>query len=178
MMVLNIHPLKFTNIKLLNNLKIRLSFIFDEVNIINTLVDIEESYNLQRRQFYSTKILSSFKKSNPITDGYVLILTEMDLYVPVLTHIFGEAELNGNYSIVSTCRLHEEFYSSNGNSDLVLERTYKEIIHELGHNFGLIHCIDWSCVMHSSSGIEDVDLKRSLFCNNCKLSLKVKGIQI
>lgn len=177
-MVLNIHPLKFTNFKLLNNLKFRLNFIFDEVKIVNTLIDVEDSYNLQRRQFYSTKILDSFKKLNPATTDYVLILTEMDLYVPVLTHIFGEAELNGNYSIVSTCRLHEEFYSSNGNSDLVIERTYKEIVHELGHNFGLIHCIDWSCVMHSSSGIEEVDLKKSLFCSNCKLLLNEKGIKI
>lgn len=177
-MVLNIHPLKFTNIKLLNNLKIRLNFIFDEVNVINTLIDIEESYSPQRRQFYSTKILNTFKKSNPLPQCYELIITEMDLFVPVLTYIFGEAEFNGKFSIVSTCRLHEEFYSSNGNSDLVLERSYKEIIHELGHNFGLKHCKDWSCVMHSSSGIEDVDLKKSLFCSNCKLFLNEKGIKV
>ncbi len=109
MMDLTILPLKFTNSQLLNDLIIRLKFIFDEVRIVYTLIDIEESYNVQRRQFYSTKILNSVKKSNPVSEGYVLILTEMDLFVPVLTHIFGEAELNGNYSIVSTCRFMKNF---------------------------------------------------------------------
>lgn len=177
-MDLTILPLKFTNSQLLNDLIIRLKFIFNEVRIIYTLIDIEDSYNVQRRQFYSTKILNSVKRSNPVSEGYVLILTEMDLFVPVLTHIFGEAELSGNYSIVSTCRLNEEFYTSERNPELVIERTYKEIVHELGHNFGLLHCTDWQCVMHSSSGIEEVDLKDSLFCHNCKLILESKGIKI
>lgn len=177
-MDLTILPLKFTNSQLLKDLIIRLKFIFDEVRVVYTLIDIEESYNVQRRQFYSTKILNSVKKSNPVSEGYVLILTEMDLFVPVLTHIFGEAELNGNYSIVSTCRLYEEFYTSERNPELVIERTYKEIVHELGHNFGLLHCSDWQCVMHSSSGIEEADLKNSLFCHNCKLILESKEIKI
>lgn len=171
-------PLKFTNEQLLKDLLFRLRFVFDKVNVLNMLIDIEHSYSFQRRQFYSTKILESVKKSSPVNEGFVLIITDMDLFVPVLTHIYGEAELNGRFSIVSVCRLHEEFYTSESNPKLLLERSYKEIIHEIGHNVGLKHCKDWKCVMHSSSGIEEVDIKGNLFCKDCHILAENKGFVI
>lgn len=176
-MSLVILPLKFTNLKLLDELKLRLSFHFETIRVENPEIDAEEAYNVQRQQYYSTKIIEAVKKQGKWTDDYNLILTEIDLFVPVLTHIYGEAELRGRYSIVSTCRLHEEFYTSERNTELLLERTYKEIMHELGHNFGLLHCKDWQCVMHSSSGIEEVDLKSSLYCDSCKTNLLTKEIK-
>jgi archaemetzincin len=91
----------------------------------------------------------------------------VDIFVPALTFIFGEAQLNGKHSIVSVCRLHEEFYTSVTNNELLFERTIKEILHELGHNFGLRHCVDWNCVMHASHGIEEVDIKGNSYCRNC-----------
>lgn len=172
-MNLTILPLKFTNLRLLEELKLRLSFHFNSINVINSEIDVEETYNIQRQQYFSTKILEVAKRVHSETEGYILIITEMDLYVPVLTHIYGEAELRGRYSIVSTCRLHEEFYTSERNSELLLERTFKEIMHELGHNFGLLHCEDWECVMHSSIGIEEVDLKHSLYCEDCKSKIQI-----
>ena len=174
-MQLTILPLKFTNEQLLKDLLFRLRFVFEKVNVLYALINLEQSYSPQRRQFYSTKIIESVKKFNPVSEGYVLILTEIDLFVPVLTHIFGEAELSGRYSIVSVCRLYEEFYTSESEPSLVLERSYKEIIHELGHNIGLKHCKDWRCVMHSSSGIEEVDIKGSIFCDQCHILVKNKG---
>jgi len=90
-------------------------------------------------------------------------MTELDIYVPVLTFLFGEAQLNGKLSLVSVCRLHEEFYSGTSDSGLLLERTLKESLHELGHNYGLIHCHDWDCVMHSSNSVEEVDIKDIIF---------------
>jgi archaemetzincin len=174
-MELTILPLKFSNDKLLNDLLFRLKFVFNNVKVLNALIDIEHTYSIQRRQFYSTKIIETIKESNLVPTGFVLILTDMDLFVPVLTHIYGEAELEGRFSIVSVCRLHEEFYTSETNYSLLLERSYKEIIHELGHNIGLKHCKDWRCVMHSSSGIEEVDIKGSIFCEQCHILVKNKG---
>jgi archaemetzincin len=174
-MELTILPLKFSNDQLLKDLLFRTRFVFEKVNVLYTFIEIGQSYSAQRRQYYSTKIIESVKKSNPVPEGFVLILTEMDLFVPVLTHIYGEAELNGRYSIVSVCRLYEEFYTSESNHLLLIERSYKEIIHELGHNIGLKHCKDWTCVMHSSSGIEEVDIKGSIFCEDCHTLVKQKG---
>jgi archaemetzincin len=107
----------------------------------------------------------------PQINGKILMLTELDIYVPVLTFLFGEAQLNGKISIVSVCRLHEEFYSGITNNELLFERTEKEVLHELGHNYGLIHCRDWDCVMHSSNSVEEVDIKGHTYCNNCRTLL-------
>ena len=176
-MGLTIISLKFTNLQLLDELKLRLSFHFDTIKVESSDIDIEETYNVQRQQYYSTKIIDIVKKITQESEGYNIVITEMDLFVPVLTHIYGEAELRGRYSIVSTCRLHEEFYTSERNPELLLERTFKEIMHELGHNYGLLHCKDWQCVMHSSSGIEEVDLKNSLYCEKCKSNIESKEIK-
>ena len=101
-------------------------------------------------------------------NGKVLLLTEFDLYIPALTFVFGEAQLRGKHSIVSVCRLHEEFYLGKTDDQLLLKRSMKEVLHELGHNFGLLHCSNWDCVMHSSLGIEEVDIKGDSYCNDCK----------
>ena len=173
-MVLNIIPLKFSNERLLKKLILRLSVLFDDIRISYTLIDIEKSYSDQRKQYYSTVILESVIKSNPDLEGNVLILTEMDLFVPVLTHVFGEAQLNGKFSIVSVCRLYEEFYTSESDSRLVSDRSYKEILHELGHNFGLVHCRDWECVMHVSNSVEEIDIKGNYYCVSCQKKIKRK----
>jgi len=173
-MVLNIIPLKFSNDSLLKKLIFRLSVLFDDIRISYTLIDIEKSYSDQRKQYHSTVILESVIKSNPDMEGNVLILTEMDLFVPVLTHVFGEAQLNGKFSIVSVCRLYEEFYTSESDSRLVSDRSYKEILHELGHNFGLVHCKDWECVMHVSNSVEEIDIKGNYYCVSCQKNFRRK----
>jgi archaemetzincin len=92
----------------------------------------------------------------------------------VLTFLFGEAQLDGKHSVVSVCRLHEEFYSGTSDFNLLLDRTVKEVLHEIGHNFGLIHCLDWDCVMHSSNSVEEVDIKGSEYCKKCRSILLPK----
>ena len=113
------------------------------------------------------KIIAEIIKVTDEYNGKVLVITDVDIFVPALTFIFGEAQLNGKHSILSVCRLHEEFYSGVSNENLLLTRTIKEALHELGHNYGLRHCIDWDCVMHSSNGIEEVDIKGNTFCKKC-----------
>lgn len=167
-MDINIVPLKFSNKSLLKNIRDFLENTFhSRVEIINLNINTEPAFLNGRGQYYSTQILSEAIKHTDNLDGKILILTELDLCIPVLTFVFGEAQLNGKHSIISVCRLHEEFYSGDSDEQLLAERTRKEVLHELGHNFGLIHCIDWDCVMHSSPGIEEVDIKGSYYCKKC-----------
>jgi archaemetzincin len=171
-MTINLVPLNFSNTSLLDEIIVSLRKYRYEVKLLNLVVDIESSFDVNRKQYFSNKILSDAISAAADVEGKVLILTDKDLFVPVLTFVFGEAQLKGNFSIVSVCRLHEEFYSGVSNYKILVERTLKEVYHELGHNFGLKHCRDWDCVMHSSSSIEEVDIKGNIYCKACSESVK------
>jgi archaemetzincin len=138
-----------------------------DVVFINLPLEIEPSFSAERGQYFSTSLIAETIKLTDDYDGKILVLAEFDLFVPVFTYVFGEAQLNGKHAIVSVCRLHEEFHSGETNDELLLERSLKEILHELGHTFGLIHCRDWECVMHVSQGIEEIDIKGKGFCHLC-----------
>ena len=91
----------------------------------------------------------------------------MDLYIPVLTFVFGEAQLADGGAVVSTHRLRQEFYGLPANPELLHVRLLKEALHELGHTYGLRHCPDYTCVMSASNGVERIDLKQAEFCTHC-----------
>lgn len=167
-------PVKFSNAQLLKNIIKELSnkFIIP-FRTLELQLELGKFYSEERSQYFSTQIIAEAMNLTNEINGKIILLTEVDIYVPVLTFVFGEAQLNGKHSIVSVCRLHEEFYSGESNDKLLLERSLKEVLHELGHNFGLHHCSNWDCVMHSSPGIEDVDIKGGGYCKSC--SAKVEG---
>jgi archaemetzincin len=98
-------------------------------------------------------------------------VVEVDLFIPVLTFVFGEAQLNGPAAIVSTHRLSNQFYGLGRNPKLMLERLQKELVHELGHTFGLYHCHQFECVMRSSTYVEEIDMKLSRPCDACAEAL-------
>lgn len=163
-----IAPLKFYSALLLQNLVTELSKRFSsEIHVIDLKVNLDNFFSIEREQYYSTQIIAEAMHLTDEYKGKIILLTDVDIFVPVLTFIFGEAQLNGKHAILSVCRLHEEFYSGISNKNLLLERTIKEVLHELGHCYGLRHCIDWDCVMHSSPGIEGVDIKGNAFCHKC-----------
>lgn len=126
----------------------------------------EESYNPSRNQYYSTGILSFMmniikRESNPIVG-----VTEVDLYVPGLNFVFGEAECPGNFAIISLHMLKSP------DKELFFKRALKEVVHELGHTFGIPHCQNHLCVMHFSNSIVETDIKNAEFCRNCLNKLK------
>ena len=167
-MNLYLAPVVFLNIQLLDRIIGTLKQTFrTQVNKIFLSIDTDSLYSRERRQYYSTGFMEQSVAQTTHINGKIILITELDIYVPVLTFLFGEAQLNGKHSIVSVFRLHEEFYSGFTDNELLYERTIKEIYHELGHNFGLIHCRNWDCVMHSSNNIEEVDLKGNTYCKKC-----------
>jgi archaemetzincin len=126
------------------------------------------SFSSDRNQYYSTQIISQAIPLTETLDGKVILVTESDLFIPIFTYVFGEAQLNGKHSIVSLCRLHEEFYTGRTDEKILFDRVMKEVLHELGHNFGLYHCSNWDCVMHSSTSVEEVDIKGGFYCTQCR----------
>ncbi len=133
--------------------------------------DPEPAFDSFRNQYNSTLILSGLLDHHAGFDGKVVGVTTHDLFVPVLTYVFGEAQLDGMVAVVSAHRLLEEYYGMTTDHELERERLLKEIVHELGHTFGLIHCHDPECVMRSSTSVEDIDLKGLEFCGRCNAAL-------
>ncbi|MCX6627338.1 MAG: archaemetzincin family Zn-dependent metalloprotease [Candidatus Solibacter sp.] len=136
--------------------------------------DVSFALDVGRRQYYSTAILQRLERASD-PDARILGVTACDLYVPVLTFVFGEAQLDGNCAVVSTARLQEEFYGMPRREELHRERLVKEAAHELGHTFGLRHCADWRCVMSSSHGVERLDVKGADFCAKCAKAVLSDG---
>jgi archaemetzincin len=165
---IHIAPVNFSNNSFLKRILIELNRKLRlDIGVLKLKYNVEKAFSEERAQYFSSQIIADATFLTAETDGKVLLLTDVDLFVPVLTFVFGEAQLKGKHAIVSVCRLHEEFYSGISDDELLFHRTIKEILHELGHCFGLLHCIDWDCVMHSSQGIEEVDIKGEFFCKNC-----------
>ena len=144
-----------------------------EFKISSSLNIPKSSYNSERKQYYSSPLLSYLKMSFGRGSGLILGVIDKDLYVPQLNFVFGEAELNGKAAIISLTRLRQEFYGLPENENIFYQRTIKEAVHEIGHIFGLHHCSNPKCVMFFSNSLSDTDIKGKRFCKNCskKLSL-------
>jgi archaemetzincin len=126
------------------------------------------AFNVTRQQYHSTEILAAMIKRRAPDSWRLLGVTLVDLYIPILTFVFGEAQLQGNCALVSVHRLRQEFYGLPANPALYHHRALKEAAHELGHTLTLSHCEDYQCVMSASHGVEWIDLKTSHFCYGCQ----------
>ncbi len=121
------------------------------------------TYDVKRRQHSSREMLQWLVSMSPPGAARVLGVTDVDLFMPVLTFVFGEAQLSGQAAVLSTARLAD--WASPERS---LARAVKECVHELGHTFGLTHCSMPGCVMTRSTNVEAVDRKRPSLCDECR----------
>ena len=136
-----------------------------ETQITPLLDDIEFAYDMERDQYYSTLILDELEKRAPAHCAKVLAITKEDLFIPILTHVYGEAQLGGVSSIISISRLVGDRIADP--LGIGRDRIIKEAAHELGHTFDLRHCEDPGCIMHYCRKLEDVDQKTDRFCRYC-----------
>lgn len=146
-------------------------------------IDIpQESYNHWRRQHNAETILDSIYNKSEVKfiDESIpsLVITEADLYFSGLNFVFGLEYPGKSCAIVSLARLKPEFYDEKPDKRLLEDRVVKEVMHELGHYLGLNHCMFQTCVMSFSPSVFDVDKKQKNFCENCKLDLADRGVNI
>ena len=131
-------------------------------------LDLNPFYNPNRRQYDGDRLLRQIPLCTSSDHTKLVGLFRVDLYIPILTYIFGQAILGKSEAIASVFRLRNELYGMKQDEELLLSRTVKEVIHELGHTFGLIHCQHQACVMRSSTYVEEIDLKSSSLCAGCR----------
>jgi archaemetzincin len=125
-----------------------------------------DAFDPRRGQHSSTRILAWLKDRH---DGArrVLGVTDADLFIPILTFVFGEAQLGGRAAVVSTARLGDASQIP-GMAARIALRLQKEAVHELGHTFGLLHCADERCAMARSPSLRHVDAKSPALCRTCR----------
>ena len=129
---------------------------------------LAHAYNPERKQYLSPNLLrhlsTPLREKNEKTVG----VADIDLYAPRLNFVFGQADISSETALVSLCRLRQEYYGLPPDEARLIERATKEIVHELGHTFGLEHCPNRKCVMHFSNCLADTDYKELSFCSECR----------
>ena len=163
---------------IVNRIHENLQMIFPNTKcaLIDDMLPIAEiAFEIAREQYRSDVILAKVQSFAAKEKGVdrVLGIVDLDLFVPNLNFVFGEAECPGRAALISLWRLRPEFYGKRANTEVFLERSTKEAVHELGHTLGLTHCTNVFCVMFFSNSIFDSDRKRSFFCNKCYLEAEV-----
>jgi len=138
----------------------------------------KEAFSDERNQYRSDIILREVSNYARKINAYdrVLGIVNVDVFVPRLNFVFGEAECPGKGALISLWRLRPEFYGRPPDRQLFIKRSVKEAVHELGHTLGLAHCSDRFCVMHFSNSIFETDIKQNFFCDKC--SIRAKAVVI
>ncbi|MGA2858064.1 MAG: archaemetzincin [Candidatus Sulfotelmatobacter sp.] len=142
--------------------------------ILPVSLDPVLSYHAERQQYHSSEILQRMHALVRPEDWRLLGIADVDLYIPILKYVFGEAQMGGPCALVSSHRLRQEFYGLNRDDALLTQRLLKESIHELGHTLDLRHCQDYRCAMASSHAVEWIDLRASTLCDSCQSQVQSK----
>jgi archaemetzincin len=134
-------------------------------------LDPTPSYHPERQQYHSSEMLQRMQSLVRPQDWRFLAVADVDLYIPILKYVFGEAQMDGPCAVVSVHRLRQEFYGLDRDAAVLRRRLIRESIHEIGHTLGLRHCQDYSCVMASSHSVAWIDLMDSTLCDSCRSQL-------
>ena len=128
------------------------------------------AYDPSRRQYNAEMVLDETAQHITIDTmaERVLIITDLDLYMPDSDFVLGLANAKKGICIISLARLKNEFYGLKQDDKLFLERILKEAIYEFGVSRGLSNCPDPRCVMYISNSLSGIDKKRNTFCRNCR----------
>ncbi len=176
MNLLHVVPIAFYDTTVLETLRSDIEHVLQRKTIISDFkIDEKKAFDVSRLQYHSSLLLTSLLSVAPNDNSKLIGVTSYDLFVPVLTFVFGQAQLGNRAALFSTFRLHNEFYGLPPSKEIFQQRALKESLHELGHTFNLKHCFNVSCVMNASTYVEDIDVKPSRYCEQCMLKLNRFG---
>ena len=167
-MKITLKPLGDIADEIMEGFRDRVNGIFHcPVEVRAGFTDLVHAYNPERKQYLSSKLIASLNTPERGRNERVVGIIDVDLYASGLNFVFGEADVLSRTAIISLFRLRQEYYGLPPDKNLFLTRATKEIVHELGHTFGLRHCPNAKCVMHFSNSLADTDYKQATFCGKC-----------
>lgn len=125
-----------------------------------------------QEQFLAGYILDSvLKKEKPEKGIALMAITEKDLYPkPEWNYVFGLASYRDKIAVSSIHRLYDKT-AKGADFNLCLERLLKICSHEIGHMFGLHHCVEVNCVMNGTNSLVETDEHSLRLCSVCQRKL-------
>ena len=171
-MTLQLLPIGKVEDALLQDLRPALQELFHiSCNVLPVRLNPEFAFHGERQQYHSSEILQRMQSLVTGDSWRILGVVAVDLYIPILTFVFGEAQMGGPCALLSAHRLRQELYGLPPDPELLRQRVLKEAVHELGHTLNLTHCDDYSCAMAPSHAVEWIDLKESKLCSACRAAV-------
>jgi archaemetzincin len=162
-----IHPFGEIDGNLINAVRTAIEQSFGVKATVGTMEPVPaDSYSHERGQYRSTAFLDALADLSRGDSRIRLGIAAVDLFVPELNFVFGEASSARRSAVFSTARL-----GGRGNGSMLVRRAVTEALHELGHVWGLAHCSRRDCVMWFSNTLAETDRKGTRFCCQCACRL-------
>jgi archaemetzincin len=170
-----LQPFKGIDSGYINYLKNNIdSFYNVKINVVAATALPLKTFNAKRSRYTADSLLLFLKPLSPAQRVYVLGVTAKDIstYSNGIPDwgIMGLGYQPGNAAVVSTYRLSKKI----GGRQQLYTRLLKVSVHELGHNFGLPHCANQTCIMVDAAGKNKLD-EEVYLCEKCQFFLYKNG---
>ena len=142
----------------------------------------EAFVTIKSPRYRADKLIALQRENKPDSLDFILGLLTKDISVtkkdasgqtkkPIYKYedwgIMGLAYCPGNSCVVSTFRIQHP------NQKIHFSRLKKVTVHEFGHNLGIPHCSDKTCVMTDAvESVTTIDNAKLALCEKCKIILK------
>lgn len=168
-----LQPLQFGDTKMLTYLKDSVEKFYPVEIIIADAVNFPaNSYYKPRNRYRADSTIKWLKQIKPDSARTIVGITNEDISVNKGAHtdygVMGLGYKPGKACVVSTFRLRKTAVSNKH----FQQRLFKVVVHEMGHNFGLHHCPNETCIMVNAEGQMKLDHEKDL-CNSCKVKLRI-----
>ena len=143
-----------------------------EADVLSSLPHPTYALDRKRHQYNAATIIKNLESKSFHNYSKILGVVDVDLFIPIFTHTFGEAQQGGRLALASLHRLKVNADESTSTTSFMLERIAKVALHEIGHLFNLFHCSDERCLMHFSGDLKELDNTPIYFCRYCSSRFK------
>jgi len=151
------------------------------VIVLPTVAIADLDVTIRRRdkrpdQLLSTDVLGWLAARLP-ADAYACVAVTMaDLYPEdSWSFVFGQASLSRRVGVYSFARFDDGFDGgarAEGWRRAFIERAFGVLAHEIGHMFGMAHCVHHACIMNGSNSLAESDAQPLHLCPVCLRKLQ------
>ena len=143
-----------------------------DVDVLPPLPLPSSAFDQGRLQYSASHMLQHLETLSLSRWDKIMAVLDRDLFVPIFTYVLGEAQQGGKHALVSLRRLKTQEANDPSALSLLMERSAKVALHELGHLYNLHHCMYPRCLMHFSGSLLDLDDTFLDYCSYCRIYIR------